>query len=67
MERKSIAIEHVQVIQTLLRDKLISKHAAKSIKGQILSLDTFEEREEYLRKLIKSRPLHRAKENDNIV
>lgn len=43
---------HIDVIKVLAKDRNWSKHKVKSIRGQILSMKTFEEREEYLRKLI---------------
>ena len=43
---------HVDVIRTLAKDRGWSKHKVKSIRGQILSMNTFEERERYLKKLI---------------
>jgi hypothetical protein len=43
---------HIDVIRTLAKDRGWSKHKVKSIRGQILSMATFEERELYLKKLI---------------
>lgn len=43
---------HIDVIRTLAKDRGWSKHKVKSIRGQILSMNTFEEREMYLKKLI---------------
>lgn len=43
---------HIDVIRTLAKDRGWSKHKVKSIRGQILSMGTFEEREMYLKKLI---------------
>lgn len=46
---------HIDVIRTLAQDRGWSKHKVKSIRGQILSMNTFEERERYLKKLIAAR------------
>ena len=46
---------HIDVIRTLAKDRGWSKHKVKSIRGQILSMNTFEERERYLKKLIATR------------
>ena len=43
---------HIDVIRTLAKDRGWSKHKVKSIRGQVLSMATHEEREEYLKKLI---------------
>lgn len=43
---------HIDVIRTLAKDRGWSKQKVKSIRGQVLSMETFEEREEYLQKLI---------------
>lgn len=43
---------HIDVVSTLAKARGWSKHKAKSIRGQILSMATFEEREAYLKKLI---------------
>lgn len=43
---------HIDVIRTLAKDRGWSKHKVKSIRGQIISMKTFEERERYLKKLI---------------
>ena len=47
--------EHIEVIKTLARDRNWSKHKLKSIRGQILRMDSYHEREEYLKKIIKSK------------
>lgn len=46
---------HIDVIRTLGKDKGWSKHKIKSIKGQVLKLESFEEREKYLRRIISQR------------
>lgn len=43
---------HIDVIRTLAQERGWSKHKVKSIRGQVLALKTFEEREKYLKKLI---------------
>ena len=43
---------HIDVIRTLAKDRGWSKQKVKSIRGQVLNMETFEEREEYLQKLI---------------
>lgn len=43
---------HIDVIRTLAKDRGWSKQKVKSIRGQVLSMKTFEEREAYLKKLI---------------
>ena len=43
---------HIDVIRTLAKDRGWSNHKVKSIRGQILGMKTFEEREAYLKKLI---------------
>ena len=43
---------HIDVIRTMAKDRGWSKHKVKSIRGQILAMATFEEREAYLKKLI---------------
>lgn len=45
----------IDVIRTLAKDRGWSKHKTRSIKGQILSMNTFDEREKYLKKLIATR------------
>jgi len=52
--KTKIAFEHEQVLKTLSESNLISRQAKKSIRGQILSLDTFEEREALLKTIIKN-------------
>lgn len=44
---------YIDVIRTLARDRHWSKQKLKSIRGQVLALATDQEREEYLRKLIR--------------
>ena len=48
-----IAPEHLDVIRTLAAGRGWSKQKVKSIRGQVLSMQTFAEREEYLKKLIR--------------
>jgi len=48
-----IAKEHIQVLDTLYKDGRISRQGMKSIRGQIISMDSFEEREAYLKKVIR--------------
>lgn len=48
-----LAPEHVQVLKTLCEHGNISRHAMKSIRGQVLQLKTFQEREAYLKKVIR--------------
>lgn len=43
---------HIQVLDTLYKDGRISRQAMKSIRGQILSMKSLAEREQYLRKII---------------
>lgn len=52
---KRIAPEHVDVIRTLARSRGWSKQKTKSIRGQVIAMATAEEREQYLRALIRSR------------
>lgn len=46
---------HIDVIRTLAKERNWTKQKVKSIRGQVLSMGTFEEREAYLQKIIKSR------------
>lgn len=48
-----IAPEHLDVIRTLAKDRGWTKQKAKSIRGQVISMQTAEEREKYLQKIIK--------------
>lgn len=52
-EVERIAPEHLDVIRTLAATNGWKKQKVKSIRGQVLSMQTFAEREEYLRKIIK--------------
>ena len=54
-ERKQNGImrEHIQVLKTLYDSGKITKHSMKSLRGQISRMATNEEREEYLKKIIK--------------
>ena len=45
--------EHIQVLKTLYESGQISRQAMKSIRGQIISMRSDEEREAYLKKIIK--------------
>ena len=45
--------EHIQVLKTLYDSGQLSRHAMKSIRGQILRMETHKEREEYLKKIIR--------------
>jgi hypothetical protein len=49
----SIAIEHIEVLKTLNTNGLLSRQAMKSIRGQVLNMHNFEEREAYLKTIIK--------------
>ena len=46
---------HIDVIRTLAKERNWTKQKVKSIRGQVLSMGTFDEREAYLQKIIKSR------------
>lgn len=48
-----IAPEHLDVIRTLAKDRGWTKQKTKSIRGQVISMQTAEEREAYLRKIIR--------------
>ena len=48
-----IAPEHLDVIRTLAKDRGWTKQKTKSIRGQVISMQTAEEREKYLQKIIK--------------
>ena len=50
-----IAPEHIDVIRTLAHGRNWSRQKVKSIRGQVLSMQTFAEREEYLKKLIRQK------------
>lgn len=52
--KSKMAFEHEQVLKTLSESGLISKQAKKSIRGQILGLESFEDREAYLKRIIKN-------------
>lgn len=45
--------EHIDVVRTLARCRGWSKQKTKSIRGQILAMESDEEREQYLQKIIK--------------
>lgn len=51
--RERVNKEHVAVIKTLADCRGWSKHKLKSIRGQVLSMKTSAEREDYLRKIIR--------------
>lgn len=61
-DEMKIHTEHIQVLKTLYDTGAISRHAMKSIRGQIITMQTHEEREEYLEKIIK----RTAKRGDRI-
>ena len=48
-----IAIEHEDVVRTLAKDRGWTKQKVKSIRGQLFSMSGFDEREEYLKKIIR--------------
>lgn len=48
-----IASEHIRVLQVLQNDRKWSRQKVKSIRGQILAMPTFAQREEYLKRIIK--------------
>jgi len=50
-----IAFEHLDVIRTLLRCNMIDKEAATYIRHKVQVLQTFTEREAYLKEVIKSK------------
>jgi hypothetical protein len=51
--KEKIASEHIEVIKTMLEAGMIGTQQAKTIRGQVLKMNTFAEREEYLKKQIK--------------
>lgn len=58
MEKRNgapVAREHLDVIRTLGKDRGWSRQKVKSIRGQVLALETYEDREAYLQKLIRRR------------
>lgn len=58
MEKRNgtaIAWEHLDAIRTLGRSRGWSRQKMKSIRGQVLALPSYEEREAYLQKLIRRR------------
>ena len=57
-----IRTEHMQVLKTLYDTGAISRHAMKSIRGQVIAMQTHGEREEYLQKIIR----RTAKRGDRI-
>ena len=46
--------EHLQVIDTLYKDGQITRQAKKTLRGQVLSLQTTAEREDYLQRVIRN-------------
>lgn len=52
---KALNEEHIEVLKTLFNTGLITRQAMKTIRGQVLIMKTHEEREEYLRKVIKNK------------
>lgn len=51
--REKIAPEHVEVVKTMLDAGMIDTQTARTIRGNVLKMNTFAEREEYLKKQIK--------------
>ena len=43
---------HIDVLRTLAKDRGWSRHKTKSIRGQVLAMKVFSEREAYLKKII---------------
>ena len=58
-KRMKIYSEHMQVLKTMCDAGLITRQAMKSIRGQLKSMKTCQQREIYLKKLIL-----RAREGD---
>lgn len=50
--REKIAQEHMEVIKTMLDAGMIDKQTAQTVRGNVIKLATFDEREEYLKKTI---------------
>jgi len=46
-------MEHIQVLKTLYDSGSISRQAMKTIRGQIINMQSYDERESYLKKIIK--------------
>lgn len=51
--KEKVSPEHIEVIKTMLEAGMIGTQQAKTIRGQVLKLNTSAEREEYLREQIK--------------
>jgi len=51
--KEKVSPEHIEVIKTMLESGMIGTQQAKTIRGQVLKLNTSAEREEYLREQIK--------------
>lgn len=51
--REKIAPEHVEVVKTMLDAGMIDTQTARTIRGNVLKMNTFAEREEYLKSVIK--------------
>ena len=51
--KERIAPEHIDAIRTLAQARGWSRQKQKSIRGQIISMQTQEQREQYLRNLIR--------------
>lgn len=47
-----ISVDHIMALKDLYDSGSISRHKMKSIRGQIISMNTFDEREDYLNKII---------------
>lgn len=45
--------DHIQVLKTLYDNGNITRHQMKSIRGQIIKMKSWEERERYLKNIIK--------------
>lgn len=46
---------HIEVIKTLAIDRGWSRQKLKSIRGQVLNIKSYKEREDYLKKIIASK------------
>ena len=51
--KEKVSPEHIEVIKTMLEAGMIGTQQAKTIRGQVLKLNTSAEREELLKGLIK--------------
>lgn len=48
-----ICSDHMAVTKTMFESQMINRHEMQTIRGQILKIDSFKEREEFLKKMIK--------------